>query len=70
MRMCKVIESLERRKAWLGLKLENWTGPLHQGAHGMLNAERVAIEHAIELARAEMERRYALRMDQSEMEAA
>jgi hypothetical protein len=36
----------------------------------MLNAERVAIEHAIELARAEMERRYALHMDQSEMETA
>ncbi len=70
MRMCKVIDALERRHAWLAIKLATWEGPLHTGAHAMLNAERVALEHAIELAKAELGRREIARMDQAELEAA
>jgi len=58
MRLIKVIEALDRRKAMLGSMLETWDGPLHSGKYPILCQEHAALGYAIEIVKTERERRH------------
>jgi len=58
MRLIKVIEALDRRKAKVGSILEAWEGPLQSGTYPFLCQEHAALGYAIEIVKTEHERRH------------
>lgn len=66
MKMRKVIEVLTYRRGHLVDKMAQWSGPLTMGLYPFWNAEKVALDHAIELAGREMKARQISTMDAGE----